>query len=170
MLAVDGAAALNGLAHGRPTNVLGGAEPAVDGTGERIREEFLQFLETYHESDHNADVSQRWGSEIVSEPPEMTGELPLYKQQLLLMRQEGTSTLYVDYGHLFRHNDVLAGAITASFYRFEPFLRAGLQAFVSRHAPGYLKLPNSNQPRDFWVSIFGMGLVHRYILRIILCS
>lgn len=88
--------------------------------------------------------------------------MPTYRQQLFEMRAEGTCTLYVDFNHLFRYNDVLANAIAGSFYRFEPFLRAAVQLFVSTHVPSYGRLPGSNQPRDFWVSLCGLGIVHRY--------
>lgn len=46
---MDSQAAANGPAGGthRMNRVLGGAEIVVDETGERMREEFLNFLETY---------------------------------------------------------------------------------------------------------------------------
>lgn len=46
--------------------------------------------------------------------------------------------------------------------RFEPFLRAALQAFVENHIPSYSRMSASNQVREFWVSIYGLGVVHRY--------
>ena len=56
-----------------------------------------------------------------SEPPPFTGasggDLPYYRQMLNEMRMEGLNTLYVDYRHLFRYNDVLATAISSNYYR-----------------------------------------------------
>ena len=36
-----------------------------------------------------------------------------------------------------------------------------MQNFVLNHIPSYARLPNSNQPRDFWVSLYGLGVVNR---------
>jgi DNA replication licensing factor MCM6 len=47
------------------------------------------------------------------------------------------------------------------FCSFEPALRAAMQSFVLNHIPSYARLPNSNQPRDFWVSLYGLGVVNR---------
>lgn len=107
-----------------------------------------------------------------SEPPQFTGmnavhstaaasSMSLYRHQLHEMRAEGANTLYVDFAHLFSYNDVLATAIATNFYRFEPFLRAALQAFVLNHLPSYARHSSTSQPRDFWVSIYGMSVVHR---------
>lgn len=99
-----------------------------------------------------------------TEPPQISSDLPLYRQQLLEMKNEGTNTLYVDFNHLFRYNDVMANAIAGGYYRFEPFLRAALQAFVENHIPSYSRMSASNQIREFWISIYGLGVVHRYNL------
>lgn len=160
-----------GSQHGRPTGVLGGVDRITDGTGEKLREEFLAFLENYREG-AAAGGSHAVRSPLASEafprgmlddlePPQMTAELPIYRQQLYDMCNEGTSTLYVDFNHLFRHNDVLANAIAANYYRFEPFLRAALLAFVAAHVPSYARIPNSSQGREFWISIYGLSVVHR---------
>lgn len=36
-----------------------------------------------------------------------------------------------------------------------------MQNFVLNHIPSYARLPNSNQPRDFWISLYGLGVVNR---------
>lgn len=53
-----------------------------------------------------------------TEPPAITGEQPTYVQQLHEMRNSGTNTLYVDFNHLFRYNDVMANAIANGYYRY----------------------------------------------------
>lgn len=155
----------------RPTDILGGPQRAVDQTGERVKEDFLVFLERYREGSTAATGAPNSGiptSEMLtgSEPMSAGGlpqehHLPLYLQQLTEMRNEGRSTMYVDFNHLYRYNDVLANAVADNHYRFEPFLRAALTMFVQAHAPTYCRLPNSNQPRQFWVSIYGLTIVHR---------
>lgn len=144
------------------------AERVVDTTGEKIKEEFLEFLENYREGNiasigfgnifGNSATSQQL---YESEPPQMTAELPLYRQQLYDMKDDGTNTLYVDFNHLFRYNDVLANAIATNYYRFEPFLRAALHSFVAAHLPSYNRISNSNRAREFWISIYGLSVVHR---------
>lgn len=112
------------------TSIIGGADRAIDETGEKLKEEFLTFLETYIKYFHffsfregnNAPQHHQAAlptSEMLtgSEPPPLTGDLPYYRQMLNEMRMEGLNTLYVDYRHLFRYNDVLASAISSSYYR-----------------------------------------------------
>lgn len=48
----------------------------------------------------------------------MTADLPTYRQQLLEMKNDGTNTLYVDFNHLFRYNDVMANAVATGYYRY----------------------------------------------------
>lgn len=205
--------------HLRNQSILGGVDRITDTTGERLREEFLLFLENYIEpsrmaggsadipssslaNSHNrafqsssqgitlssdapfnpdADSSAIYSDDpsLQSPPPPMFNQtetprrrtensknnntiLPLYRQQLIQMRNQGTNTLYVDYNHLFQHNDVLATAISSNFYRFETFLRRALVQFISNHIPSYLRTPSSsNEQRDFWISIYGLNVVHR---------
>lgn len=147
--------------HSRQANALGGVERVVDITGEKLKEEFLGFLEAYRESTGGNVHSELPLSTLGSDGFHPNNELPLYRQQLVDMRNEGTNTLYVDYNHLLRYNEVLAHAITSSYYRFEPFLRAALLKFVYAHITSYARIPNSNQPRDFWISIYGISIVHK---------
>lgn len=160
----------------RPNYILGGVERQVDETSEKLRENFLAFLERYRESSSNnnnasnnlnGSSSTLGTSEMLlsttqgSEPPLFSENNPLYRQQLADLRNEGLNTIYVDFNHLYRFDDVLANAIAENFYRFEPALRAAMQNFVLSHIPSYARLPNSNQPRDFWVSLYGLGVVNR---------
>lgn len=149
----------------RPAATLGNVERVADSTGEKLQEEFLAFLENYAEPGAQGTRTPTIASDMRgfsdSEPPQMTADIPLYRQQLHEMRNEGTNTLYIDYNHLFRYNDVLANAIAYNYYRFEPFLRAALQAFVAAHLPSYARLSSKSQSREFWISIYGLGVVHR---------
>lgn len=105
-----------------------------------------------------------------TEPPAITADLPTYAQQLVEMRNEGTNTLFVDFNHLFRYNDVMANAIANGYYRFEPFLRAALHGFVDNHIPSYARMSATNQAREFWISIYGLGVVHRYFYPLYMLS
>lgn len=48
-----------------------------------------------------------------------------------------------------------------TYCRFEPFLRAALHAFVENHIPSYGRMSATNQAREFWVSLHGLGVMHR---------
>lgn len=117
----------------RPNYILGGIERQVDETSEKLRENFLAFLERYRESSNSASSTDPSGltpssstlgtSEMLlsttqgSEPPLFSENNPLYRQQLSEIRNEGLNTIYVDFNHLYRFDDVLANAIAENFYR-----------------------------------------------------
>lgn len=115
----------------RPNYILGGIERQVDETSEKLRENFLAFLERYRESSSSsnsstdpAGTSSTLGtSEMLlsttqgSEPPLFSENNPLYRHQLSEIRNEGLNTIYVDFNHLYRFDDVLANAIAENFYR-----------------------------------------------------
>lgn len=114
----------------RPNYILGGVDRQVDETSEKLRENFLAFLERYRESSSNfaaseiATTSSTLGtSEMLlsttqgSEPAHFAENNPLYRQQLGELRNEGLNTIYVDFNHLYRFDDVLANAIAENFYR-----------------------------------------------------
>lgn len=117
----------------RPNYILGGVERQVDETSEKLRENFLAFLERYRESSSSSGSNGASGvtvssstlgtSELLlsttqgSEPPLFSENNPLYRQQLAEIRNEGLNTMYVDFNHLYRFDDVLANAIAENFYR-----------------------------------------------------
>jgi hypothetical protein len=115
----------------RPNYILGGVDRQVDETSAKLRENFLAFLERYRESsnsssstsDPTASSSTLGTSEMLlsttqgSEPALFSESNPLYRQQLSEIRNEGFNTIYVDFNHLYRFDDVLANAIAENFYR-----------------------------------------------------
>lgn len=121
----------NSSSNNRPNYILGGVERQIDETSEKLRENFLAFLERYRESSSNslsstdptASSSTLGTSEMLlsttqgSEPPLFSENNPLYRQQLSEIRNEGLNTIYVDFNHLYRFDDVLANAIADNFYR-----------------------------------------------------
>lgn len=113
--------------HARPTSILGGAERLTDETGEKIREDFLSFLQRCRDDGNSFVQSSQptsemltattFGSSEVNPPSLGVGEMPVYIQQLHEMRNDGQNTLFVDFGHVVRFNEVLATAIIENFYR-----------------------------------------------------
>lgn len=132
------AGALGANANHRPNYLLGGVERQVDETSEKLRENFLAFLERFRDhSNNNANISSIFSqndssqtpstigtSEMLlsttqgSEPPLFSENQPLYRQQLAELRNHGLNTIYVDFNHLYRFDDVLANAIAENFYRY----------------------------------------------------
>ncbi|KAI3487618.1 hypothetical protein L1887_48399 [Cichorium endivia] len=131
--------------------------PVVDEVGERVREGFAQFLESF--------VDQP-----LSGSPDPNGEKvqdPLYIDQIYALRDYNRTTLFVDFSHILRHDEVLARAVSDQYYRFVPYLRRALLDLVNTYVPNYLYL-NAHVaataatgliPRDFSVSFYNLGLV-----------
>lgn len=121
----------NSSSNNRPNYILGGVERQIDETSEKLRENFLAFLERFRESSNSNSSSNNPSvssstlgtSEMLlsttqgSEPPLFSENNPLYRQQLSDIRNEGLNTIYVDFNHLYRFDDVLANAIAENFYR-----------------------------------------------------
>ncbi|PWZ02651.1 putative MCM6-involved in replication [Testicularia cyperi] len=131
--------------------------PVVDEVGERVREGFAQFLETF--------VDQP-----LSGSPDPNGERaqdPLYIDQIFALRDYNRTTLFVDFSHILRTDEVLARAISDQYYRFLPYLRRALLDLVNTYVPNYLYLnahvaataSSGLVPRDFSVSFYNLGLV-----------
>ena len=118
------------------SNVTGLDAKVKDTTAEDIQQDFLAFLEAC--------------------------PLHNYVAQLHEMYKNGSNTLFVSYQHVLAWGDSLADAIVEGYYRFEPYLRRAVSAFVSHHLPNYAYLGASNQAREFFVGFYGMdSVVHR---------
>ncbi|EPQ28714.1 uncharacterized protein PFL1_03518 [Pseudozyma flocculosa PF-1] len=143
----------------RPRNLQNQEDvaPVVDEVGERVREGFAQFLESF--------VDQP-----LSGSPDPDGEKaqdPIYIDQIMALRDYGRTTLFVDFSHVLRHDDVLARAVSDQYYRFQPYIRRALLDLVNTYIPNYLYLnahvastaSSGLVPRDFSVSFYNLGLV-----------
>ena len=152
-----------------------GASPEKirDETGERIREEFYLFLQRYRPSNEALQnpiptsemLTASTPNSAYSEPPSLgmnaslqhPYELRFYVQQLHEMRNDGQTTMYVDFNHVLRYDEVLAVAIVEHFYRMEPFLKEALRMLVEAYLPSYTRSePNGGKYRDFWVSFYNL--------------
>lgn len=97
----------------------------VDVTGEKVRESFEQFIETFVDEE-NDNRDDQWHGKV-------------YLAQIEAMKTYEYSTLYIDYQHLLgRENGVLASAILEQYYRFMPFLLKGLRRLLKKYAPALL--------------------------------
>lgn len=58
--------------------------------------------------------------------------------------------------------------INSLINRFEPYLRSAVQLFVRRNLPSYAWNTQSKQPREFWISFYGIPILNR--LRELTCA
>ena len=79
------------------------------------------------------------------------------------MRDQDTTTMYVDWSHMSQHDAELAQAIELEFYRFEPLLRNSLRDFIGRDYPEFVLEGEeaSSRPREFFVSFYNLPKIHR---------
>ncbi|KZP20186.1 mis5 protein [Athelia psychrophila] len=133
-----------------------------DAVGESVAESFEAFLKGFTEEVALAPTPASDG-----DLPEVAdGEL-VYIEQIHTMREYELTTLYVDYGHLFQKDDVLADAIQKQYYRFLPYLRRALLNLVTEYEPEYLKInptaatqDSANlQSREFNIAFYHLPLV-----------
>ncbi|ORY81338.1 MCM2/3/5 family-domain-containing protein [Protomyces lactucae-debilis] len=116
----------------RPRDALDRQIPKVtDATGEKVREAFENFIATFE--DRSEDASQRPTATAAT-----TQGDSLYVQQMHAMKSFELSTIYIDFQHLTAFEDgVLAEAIVQQYYRFSPFLVAGLHNMLQKYQPAY---------------------------------
>ncbi|KAL8735481.1 MAG: hypothetical protein Q9181_002788 [Wetmoreana brouardii] len=102
----------------------------VDQVGEKVLEEFENFIEEYIE-----DIT------LSGAPPSsaVTSD-KYYVAQIHGLRIYNLSTLYVDFQHLMSlPNDTLANAIANDYYRYLPFLTRALHNIIAKYEPRYFK-------------------------------
>ena len=88
-----------------------------------------------------------------SDPPGTDNPQRDYIQMLATMENTTQSTVYVDFQHVSVFNDVLAGTIEDSFYRYEPALRRALGNIIAKYYPNMLK-NKSSRPADRWTAFW----------------
>lgn len=146
-------------AKSRPRKMLDDdAPPVIDTTSEQVRDSFRQFLDSYRE-------------EHASGSPDPDGDgngvEPLYVEQIRSLRSNERTTVYVDFTHVLRFDEILAGAISEQYVRFLPYLRRAMVDLVAHYIPEY-QFINAHSasttsagltPRDFNVSFYNMALV-----------
>jgi DNA replication licensing factor MCM6 len=99
----------------------------ADDISTRVSELFETFLENFRLPGAPATPSDP--------TTDAQANLSLYVRQVMRMAAKDTTTVFVDFAHVqaFDHN--LADAIEEDYYRYEPALRRGARAVVSRHVP-----------------------------------
>ncbi|MCO5554240.1 hypothetical protein L7F22_007768 [Adiantum nelumboides] len=133
-------------------------EPVIDSTSEQVRESFRQFLETFRE-EHPSGSPDPDG--------DGNGVEPIYVEQIRALRGQERTTVYVDFTHILRFDEILAGAINEQYIRFLPYLRRALVDLVAHYTPEYQYInahsasttSSGLTPRDFNISFYNMALI-----------
>mgnify|MGYP001173540548 CR=1 FL=1 len=130
---------------------------AVEG-GEEVTRNFLAFLNAYSSEEGGAHGGAR---DARMAPEEGASTYRDYVEQLELMYDRNVTTLYVDFRHLAEYDDTLAHeAVEANFYKYQPFLRRSVQAFVRQHKPDMVRWEGGLE-KEFWVAFVNLPRVHR---------
>lgn len=121
-----------GAARGRRQNPRDrNVSQVTDKAGERLQQAFEDFLESHIEEPSSSAVPP--SSELRTDK--------YYINQIHGLREFQLSTLYVDFRHLlsYKEGPILADAIAQQYYRFLPFLIAGLHNVLAKYEPVYFK-------------------------------
>ncbi|KAG8965873.1 MCM DNA helicase complex subunit mcm6 [Tulasnella sp. 425] len=149
-----------GRRRGTRHRVPGDVPPVRDATGEKLMQEFQNFLLNFKEG---VDLPATPGRDDVMDEEE---ERP-YLMQIAAMQAAELTTLFVDWGHLMDRDEVLAQAIQGQYYRFLPFLQRALRNLVAEIIPSYLYINSTSndadaanlQVRDFNIAFHSMPVV-----------
>ncbi|WOL02199.1 DNA replication licensing factor MCM6 [Canna indica] len=116
----------------------------VDEKGIRVENIFLEFLKRFKLDPNSVE--------------------PFYEAEIEGMRNKETTTMYVDFSHVMRFNDVLQKAISEEYLRFEPYLKNACKRFVMEHKSGENRHPivgDDNPNRDINVAFYNIPLLKR---------
>ncbi|OAY77819.1 DNA replication licensing factor MCM6, partial [Ananas comosus] len=86
---------------------------------------------------------------------------PLYEAEIEAMRSKESTTMYVDFSHVMRFNDVLQKAISEEYLRFEPYLRNACKRFVMEQKSGPSIIPDDSPNKDINVAFYNIPLLKR---------
>ncbi|CAA6671505.1 unnamed protein product [Spirodela intermedia] len=87
----------------------------VDEKSVQVENIFLEFLRRF--KDHQNSIE------------------PFYESEIEAMKSKESTTMFVDFSHVMRFNDVLQKAISEEYLRFEPYLRNACKRFVMEYKP-----------------------------------
>ncbi|KAL2544993.1 protein of unknown function-containing protein [Forsythia ovata] len=75
------------------------------------------------------------------------------------MRPNKSNTMFIDFSHVMRFNDVLQKAISNEFLRFKPYLKNACKRFVLVLKPTFIDDDNPN--KDINVAFYNLPLIKR---------
>ncbi|XP_004232601.1 DNA replication licensing factor MCM6 [Solanum lycopersicum] len=117
----------------------GGGGYFVDEKAVRVENIFLEFLKSFR-----VDANSRE---------------PFYESEIEAMRPNESNTMFIDFSHVMRFNDILQKAISDEFLRFESYLKNACKRFVMELKPTFITDDNPN--KDINVAFYNLPLINR---------
>ncbi|OIT06439.1 PREDICTED: DNA replication licensing factor MCM6 [Nicotiana attenuata] len=117
----------------------GGGGYFVDEKAVRVENIFLEFLKSFR-----VDANSRES---------------FYESEIEAMRPNESNTMFIDFSHVMRFNDILQKAISDEFLRFEPYLKNACKRFVMERKPTFITDDNPN--KDINVAFYNLPLIKR---------
>ncbi|XP_021745511.1 DNA replication licensing factor MCM6-like [Chenopodium quinoa] len=111
----------------------------IDETAAPVENAFLEFLRSFR-SDPNS-------------------RNPYYDTEVTIMEECESTTMFIDFSHVMRFDDVLQKAVSDEYLRFEPYLRNACKRFVMERKPNIIADDNPN--KDINVAFYNIPLVKR---------
>ena len=141
---------LTGPAVGQQGNFAGGV---IDAQGVEVQRRFVEFLQSFVLEDEVFPNA--------SQTSQTQGPIQEYVDQAYSMKNDEHTTLYVDFRHVLQSDPTLAEALQLSFYRYEPFLRKGVQSFIRSIPDTAQYVVGEHGDKEFFVAFYNMTTVER---------
>ena len=142
---------LMGPAVGQQGNFSG---DVIDAQGVEVQRRFVEFLQTFVIEEYMANDASQTSSAH-------QGPVYEYVDQAFSMKNDEHTTLYVDFRHVLQSDPTLAEALQLSFYRYEPFLRKGVQAFIRSIPETAQYVVGEHGDKEFFVAFYNLTTVER---------
>nr|GEW64996.1 DNA replication licensing factor MCM6 [Tanacetum cinerariifolium] len=84
---------------------------------------------------------------------------PYYESEIEAMRPNESNTMFIDFAHVMRFNDVLQKAISDEYLRFESYLKNACKRFVMGQKPTFITDDNPN--KDINIAFFNLPVIKR---------
>ncbi|KAI3997014.1 hypothetical protein MKX01_021290 [Papaver californicum] len=111
----------------------------VDEKAVRVENIFLEFLKSFKVDANAAE--------------------PYYVSEIEEMKAKESTTMFIDFSHVMRYNDILQTAISEEYLRFEPYLKNSCKRFVMEQRPTFIAEDNPN--KDINIAFYNIPLLKR---------
>ncbi|XP_058101042.1 DNA replication licensing factor MCM6 [Magnolia sinica] len=111
----------------------------VDEKAVRVENIFLEFLKSFKADPNSVEA--------------------FYESEIEAMKSKESTTMFIDFSHVMRFNDLLQKAISEEYLRFEPYLRNACKRFVMEQRPTFIADDNPN--KDINVAFYNIPLLKR---------
>ncbi|KAK6916941.1 Mcm6, C-terminal winged-helix domain [Dillenia turbinata] len=84
---------------------------------------------------------------------------PYYESEIEAMKANESNTMFIDFSHVMRFNDILQKAISEEYLRFENYIKNACKRFVMEQKPTFISDDNPN--KDINVAFYNIPLIKR---------